>query len=357
MRLVLSSESFKKSVSAAQSLISESQILLTANSKDGTLTIEAGHSGVYLKQVISAQVHENGSIVLNGSYVSSLRISGPVELSTGKDNKLYFKTNKLSGTVESHQDSGKITSQRPDDLIENQVSLSKDTISRGVSKTNFSAIMAATQEGLRVRITDKLTVSTTDQWRLSLFKSSLPPIAKKELDFLIKPEILAAVIHKIEEPEVGFGIKDGIIKIASPSFEFYHPTIQTEPTDIEGWLNELDPNDRIGHIKTNAEELYDLIAGVGSINQIKTEDPKISCTIKNGKLQVKVETVQGSAKGEMELEGSSVDNYQLTLNCKQTLEMLALIKEGELTVHIYDAYIILFSGDEQCVSVVPTVTL
>lgn len=355
MRIIISSESLKKAMSSVQSLLTEHQVLLTADADNNLLIVEAGNSGLYLKQMLPAQVLEAGYTVLDSSYINTLKISGSVELTATKDSKLSFKAGKLSGKLETHQSSKSIVDQRPDRLIETNIHLSKDMFSRAIAKTNFSAIMSASQEGLRVKVDENLTLSTTDQWRLSLYKDNLPH-KRGSIDFQIKPEVIASVVSKIEDQEVWLGLEGGIIKIASPSLEFYHPTIQTEPTDIEGWLNELDPKDKICEIHTKTTDLIELLAGVSSVCQGITADLKINCTIHRKQFKVEVSAAHGSAKGDFEVDFSTAEEHKVLLSCKYTLEMLSLIKEGDIKIDFYEPYIILTSGDGRCISVVPTAT-
>jgi DNA polymerase III sliding clamp (beta) subunit (PCNA family) len=355
MKLNISSDLLKKSMSAVQSLLTEHQVFLTADADNNLLIVEAGNGGLYLKQKLQAQVSEGGSTVLNSSYISSLRLTDSVELKTF-GSSLAFISGKLSGKLETHQSYQKIVDQRPSEEITVQIQISKDIFSKAVAKTNFSAIMAASQEGLRVKVDEYLTLSTTDQWRLSLYKDKLPE-KKNTIDFMIKPEVLSAAINKIEDQEVWLGLSNGIIKIASPSFEFYHPTIQTEPTDIEGWLGDLDPKDKICEISAQTADILGLITGVGSITHGSSNEVKLACKLHGKTLKVEVGAAHGSAKGEMALEESDADNHQVTLSFKYTVEMLSLLKDGDVKIAFYEPYIILTSGDGRCTSVVPTTTV
>jgi len=356
MKLTLSSDLLKKSMASVQALLTEHQVLLTADPENNLLVVEAGNGGLYLKQMLNAQVEEAGFVVLNSSYISTLKLVGSVELKTAAGNTLAFTSGKLSGKLETHQSCQKIIDQRPDTNIDIQVQLSKDMLSRAIAKTNFSAIMAASQEGLRIKVDENLTLSTTDQWRLSLYKDNLP-MKRNTIDFLIKPEVIAAAVSKIEEQEVWLGLHKGIIKIASPSFEFYHPTIQTEPTDIEGWLKDLDPNDKLCEVSSKTSDILELISGVSSIISGSNQEVKITCIIQGKQLKVEVGATHGSAKGEMTLEESDADKHQVLLSCKYTLEMLSLLKDGDVKIAFYEPYIILMSGDGRCTSVVPTATV
>jgi DNA polymerase III sliding clamp (beta) subunit (PCNA family) len=356
MKFSIKTDSLKKSLSAVQSLITENQILLTANDDTGYIIIEAGNNGIYLKQRIKAEVESGGFTVLNSTYLSSLKLGERVDLQKN-GNALAFKSGKLSGRIETHQSHQKIADQRPQEDIEAQTLVLREIITKGVKKSNFSAIIASAQEGLRVKLDTDLTISNTDSYRLSLFKSKLPA-PSKPIDFLIKPDILASVLSKMDEPEVWLGLKKGIIRIASPSFEFYHPVLQIEPTDVEGWVNDLDPKDKICEIQTKTQDLLGLITGVGSIAKGGSgEEVDLKCSLVNNIFSVEVGAIHGSAKGDIVVEQSSADKHHFTLSYKHTTEMLSLINDGDIKIAFYDPYIILTSWDGTCLNLIPTKTI
>lgn len=353
MKFLVKADSLKKVLSSVPALVTENQILLTADATKGCLTIEAGHNGVYLKQVILCDVETGGFTVLNSNYLSSLKLGDHVELQKN-GNALSFKSGKLSGRIETHQSHQKISDQRPQNGVETSVHIAKDILVRGVQKTNFSAIIASSQEGLRVKFDDHMTLSNTDSYRLSLYKMPLP-FTVPLLDFLVQPDVFASAIAKVEDQEVGLGVERGVLKVSSPSFEFYHPVLQTEPTDVEGWIRDLDPNDKICEAYTNTQDLLNTILSVGSITKGGAgEEVNLKCKIKGKVFSIEVGAVHGSAKGELTFESSTADTHELTLSYRYTIEMLSLIKDGELKLDFYEPYVILTSKDGRCLNLIPT---
>lgn len=353
MKLVTSTEALKKALQSVQALLTEHQVILRADAGVGALIVEAGQNGVYLKQRVPAQILEQGEVVINSTYVTALQLSEKLELESKSGSALKFTSGSLSGTLEVHQSTQRIIDQRPFEDIEIKAQLSKDVITRAIAKANFNSALAQTQEGLRVKIDDHIAISTTDSFRASLFKDRLPA-NKANMDFMIKPTVLSLAVSKIEEQEVWLGLHKGTIKIASPSFEFYHPTIQTEPTDVESWLMSMDHNDKIGDITANVQDVLRTMNAVTSISGASASEVKLICTVKGTQLTVEVGAAHGSAKALLELTESTCGSHTATLHSKYTTEMLSLLKDGIVKISFYTDFIILNSGEGKCTSVVPT---
>jgi hypothetical protein len=356
MKLTTSTEALKKAMVSVQALISEHQVILKADKGSNILTIEAGSDGAYLRQKIPASVTEAGEVVINSTYISSLQLAEKVELSTVNDSSMSFTSGTMSGVLQTHQAVQKIADQRPLNDIPIQIELSKDIVTKSIAKSNFNSALTQTQEGLRVKIDANIAVSITDSYRCSLYKEKLP-FHKTTIDFQIKPTMLSLAVSKVEEQEVWFGLGKGLIKIASPSFEFYHPTMQSEPTDVEAWLESIDHNTRLGEITTNVQDLIKTLSAVTSITGGPGADVKLICAIKGNVLHVEVAAAHGSAKADLQLIESSCDDYKVVLHSKYTTEMLSLIKDGVVNIGLYEDIIILSSGDGKCTNVVPTVSI
>lgn len=353
MKLATSSEALKRACTAVQALLTEHQVILRADAGIGALIIEAGQSGVYLRQKIPANVVEGGEVVINSTYISATQLSDKVELeTTKKGDSISFTSGSMTGNWVTHQATQKIADQRPLEDIEIQVQLSKDIVTKAINRTHFNTPLVQTQEGLRVKLDDHITVSITDSFRASLFKEKLP-FCKATMDFQIKPNVLSAAVSKIDDQEVWFGLHKGIIKVASPSFEFYHSTLQSDPTDVEGWLSQIDRSEFVGEITTNVQDLIKTMNAVTSIAG-NSNDVKLTCTVNGSMMFVETGAAHGSAKASITLAESSCNSYKTVLHSKYTTDMLALMKEGVVRIGLHNDYIILMSGDGKCTSVVPT---
>jgi hypothetical protein len=353
MKLVTSTEALKRAMISVQALLTEHQVILRADTGGNVLVVEAGQNGVYLKQCIPANVTQGGEVVINSTYISALQLSDKIELESTSKNTMEFSSGSLNGTLATHQDTQRIVDQRPLEDITIQVQLSKDIVTKAIAKANFNSPLTQTLEGLRIKLDENIAVSTTDSLRASLYKDKLP-FKKATLDFVIKPTVLSLAIAKIEEPEVWIGLHRGTIKIASPSFEFFHPTIQAEPTDVEGWLNDMDRDSKAGEVTTNVQDLLKTFQAVTSITGSSSGDVKLICTFTGNQLVVTVGAAHGSAKASLQLTDSSCSNQKVTLHSKYTTEMLSMIKDGTVRMEIYNDFVILTSGDGKCTCIIPT---
>lgn len=353
MKLTTSTEALKRAMVSVQALLTEHQVILRADPDAGALIIEAGQNGIYLKQQIPASVSEAGEVVINSTYLSALQLSDKIELTMKNKTSLKFTSGSMTGNLETHQDTHQIVDQRPLEDIPIQVHISKDIITKAIAKANFNSPLQQTLEGLRIKLDDHLAVSITDSFRACLYREKLP-FHKSSLDFVIKPSVISLAISKIEEPEVWIGIQKGTIKVASPSFEFYHPTIQTEPTDVEGWLKDMDRSSKVGEITSNVQDILKTFTAVTSITGNSASDVKLTCTFNGNQLDVETGAAHGSAKASLQLSDSTCRNHKTMLHSKYTTELLSMIKDGVVNIELYDDFIIMMSGEGKCTSIVPT---
>lgn len=358
MKVTVNSSDMKQATGAVSALIPEPQVYLYTDTSTNTLVMEAGQSGIFLKQRLPAQIEEEGELVINSTYLGNLKLGDTLHLSTESASTLNFKSGNLKGKLETHQASQSIKDQRPLEDISTPLHITKDLLVKAISKTNFSTGLVQTQEGLRVKIDSHMSLSTTDQYRIALYREEMPPVNNPSIDFVIKPATMSLAVSKIKESEVWLGLKKGTIKIASPTFEFYQPAIQTEPTDVEGWLTDLDEDELKGVFKTtvtamlNAVQEVTSIAGSGSVNN----EIKLKCRIGGNKLVINVDTVHGDAENTLELQECDIENCEVTLHNKYTTEMLSLIKDGEVEVSLYDSFLVVRALEGRCTNVIPTMS-
>lgn len=357
MKISINSAEIKHATAAVNSLIEEHQILLYTDKQKDCLIMEAGQNGVFLKQKIPATIFAEGELVINSSYLSSLKLSESLDLTATTPTTLKFKSGKLSGTLETHQASQVIKDQRPLVTIDTPIHISKDILAKAIHRTNFSSGLVQTQEGLRVKIDTHIALSTTDQYRVALYKEEMP-LKNEGIDFVIKPSTIALAVSKIKEPEVWIGLHKGTIKLASPTFEFYQPAIQTEPTDVEEWLKDLDPNDQLGEIVVDIKNLLNTIQEVTSIcgSGSSVNDVRLKCKVTNKNMVIAVNTPHGNAETGLDLDESDISFQEFLLHNKYTLEMLSLIKEGTIKAAVYDSFIVLRALEGKCISVIPTMS-
>lgn len=354
MKVELESDTLKKALSFVQALISEHDVVVTADQQNQRFIIEAGNSGFYLQQIIPAQVSEGGSVAFDSPVITGLYLKGKVVLNQITGGKLQFSSEKLNGSVEVNQDASRIMSIRPDSDIDTPTHVPKSMLINAVNRVNFPSSM---QEGLRIKLDSGITTSATDQFRAALYKDPLGQ-AVESFDVLVKPTLITKLLSKIEEAEVWFGLKSATIKIASPSLICFCPSIQIEPQDIEAWISEIPQDECHGTIKTTVETILEAVKGVSSVSVVSgptAYETKLVCTVTQNILTVDVITTRGSAKAAITLDESTIENLTINLSSRYTIEMLELIKTGPITMQIWEDYLIIHSLGDRCISVIPTI--
>lgn len=355
MKLTISSEALKKALSIVQALLPESDVLVSANKDAQLFSIEAGHGGIYMYQSLPATVIEDGTSAFNSSYVTSLYISGDITLDKISDSRIKFTSDKLHGSIEVNQDASRIVALRPEEDFEASTIIPRKMLVQALAKTNFTSTM---YDGVRIKLDSHVKVEATDQYRLALCKDELP---KKVQDFdaLVNPTFIHKVFAKLTDQEVWFGLKDGCVKIATPTFVCFFPMIQTEPQDIETWISELPIETCKGTIETTAEQLLSAVLGASSISAASGNagyETRVRIRIEGNVLDSVVDSAHGSAESTIKLESSSVSKLAIGLSSKYTVEMLGLIKTGPLKIQFWDDYIVMHSNNGNCVHVIPVVT-
>jgi DNA polymerase III sliding clamp (beta) subunit (PCNA family) len=356
MHLILESDNFRNAMrTAAQLFGAEIDVLLTADDQTGRLYIEAGHQGVYMKASFEANVQAPGSAVVPVQHVTQLKFTEKLELLLD-GTQLSFKAGRFKGSLNVGADSSKIESQRPVEEFKAKVALPAEVLKNAVSRANFGAALPGTGQGLRIQAGDELKISTTDQYRASLFKEKLA-VPQPNIDVLLKPSFVQTILGRIEDFEICIGAKKGTFLIKTDSLEVYHPVIQTEPDDIEAWIAEgIDYDARKCEVKTQVEALSGAISEATSITaSTNSFETHLNVMIKGPKMIIKVTADHGSAQSSLQLDESDAEKHVTKLSARYTFEILNLIKAGDLTVGFWDNFVLMTANSGKFSAIIPTI--
>lgn len=355
MHVTLSAEELKKALVLVQALVPDHlDVLVTAYKESQIFTIEAGHGGTYIFQSLPAKVVTDGRAVFNSPYFTSLYIRGEVTFAQESQGKIRFSSSKLKGSIEVNQDFARIEALRPEEDFEISTTVPRKVLASALARTNFSSSM---QDGVRIKLGANVTVEATDQFRIATCKESLG----KEVtpfDVVVNPVFITKVLSKLDEPEIWFGLKNGCIKIATPNFICFFPSIQIEPQDLEAWLAELDQSTCKGAIETTVEEFRDSVLGSSSISTASgtaSYETKLRCRITGDVVETTVESPHGSAESVFTATSSTVEKLAINLSSKYTIEMLSLLKTGKLTLQFWDDFIVMFGCEGCCIHAIPVI--
>lgn len=353
MHINVDFNSFKKILQSIQIILKgENSVFISADKEKQQVIAEAGYNGVYIKRIIETEVLETGSLSIDSTFLTGLRITGVLDLQKINEDTLKFKCKSLTGNLKLNQTM--FSSQIDEEIINNLV-LDKKEFLNIIKKVNF--LESNTQEGIHIKINnDYLMLSAFDRIKMALYEDKS---LNKTTNFniLINPNIITKIISYINENKLNIGSQNAIVKIETPSFLCYFPTIQMEPEDIKGWLEEVDMTECQGTITTTTEYLLDTIKSIHSIaGSNKNYDLKLLFKITNKNIIIVTESEYGSAEALVTLLDSDIKELSLVINSQHLKEMLEHVKSGVLTIKIWEDYIILYCLDNKYTIVIPLIS-
>jgi len=356
MKITLEGPAFRDAMKTAAVLFdAEIEVLVTADAAAGTLVLESGRNGVYCKQSIEADVEEEGAIVLSCAHFSTLAFQEQLYLeSDGKH--IEFRSGKFKGTVAGSADGGAIEAQRPEKLFKVTATLPTDIFRSAVARVAFGSALPGAQAGIRVQAADKLTVSTTDQYRATLYKEDLA-VHQAEFDILLQPVFLNTILGRIQDMEVGLGASRGTFRIRTLGLDVFHPAIQSKPEDIEEWItNGIDHSKRICAVTSTAEEFAQALREVSSIHMgALSYDTHVDCMIKGDKIHMRCTADHGSVTTSLALQKSDAEKFLTKLSSRYTMELMNLIKAGPIEIEFWADFILVSGLSGKFKGLIPTV--
>ena len=356
MKLTLSGSTFRDAIKASAVLFdAEIEVLATADPKSGRLILESGRNGIYCKQNLEADVIDAGQCVLAASHFSQISFQDQVSLESDSKH-VSFKSGSFKGSLSCSTNTAPIESQRPEKIFKTAVTLPLDILRYALAKVSFAGSIPGTQPGIRIQVKgDSLVLSTTDQYRATLFKESLPT-HQGEFDILLSPSFLHTVLGRVNDSEVKLGADHGTFRLKSKSLDVFHPSIQTATEDIEEWISTgIDYESKKCGIKTTAEELTQAVRDVASIHiGAVAYDTYVEFLIKGNKAHLRCIADHGTAQTSLRVD-SDVDKFATKLSSKYTLEMLNLVKTGDITIDFWDEFVLIYGQSKKFCALIPTV--
>jgi len=356
MKVTLEGSAFRDAMKTVAILFdAEAEVLATSDPTTGRLVLEAGRNGVYAKQALEANVEEAGQIVLSCAHFAQLSFSDQVYLEAdGKH--VSFKSGKFKGTVAGSSDGEAIEASRPEKAFKAKVVVPTDVFRSAVARISFGSALPGAQSGIRIQASDKLTLSTTDGFRATIFKEQLA-VAQNEFDVLLQPAFLHTALSRVKDMEVGLGCFKGTFRMKTDILDIYHPAIQSPPDDIEEWItNGIDYEKRECVVQSTAEELSKVIREVSSIHMgAVAYDTYVDFLIKGGRVHLRCEADHGTAQTSLVLQSASVEKYMTKLSSRYALEMLNLVKAGDVEISFWDSFLLITGASGKFRALIPTV--
>jgi hypothetical protein len=343
MKLELESLKLKKAFQLMQSLLGEQLVFLSA--KSGKFCLEASNGSIYLKFTLpDTEIDGEGIAVINSKYVTALKLNENVRLEKISDNKLNFISGNMKGSIALSQDIKNIEYFRPTKEIPVTVKLPKSMLDNAIQKTSLANALVEASEGIKIKIDENLTVTSTDMFRSTLHKEALP-FPGEPIEIMINPSLIGQIVSKITDPEIGIGIEKDTIRLSTLTIDCYAPSIQIETHDIEQFLSTLDQYENLCTTSLDVESFHKCITAVSSIITEKMEsDPLLQCSLTEDFMSIKITSPHGEADSSFKLVGSTAtDPYTTNLNAKYVLEMLHLLKGGNINIQFFTDFIVVTS--------------
>lgn len=358
MKATLESAPFKDAMKTIAVLFdAETELLVTASADAGSIAVETGNGGVYFKQTIEANVEEDGDFVIGVQHFLQMRMQSNLEMECDKRN-LSFRSGTLKGTLSVSVKKDKIENQRPVNPFDAVIELPTELFKAAVTKVNFGSALPGASAGIRIQASDVLKTSTTDEFRAALFREKLA-VSQDEFDVILKPSFVTTLLSRVELAAVRVGARKGIFKLETDTMEVYHPAIQRDIEDIEAWIqNGIDYNARSCLIKAETEELVRAISEAASIAVgVTSYDVHLDTLVKSDKLLFKCKTKQGSAQSSLALAESDTDKHVARLSSRYLLDMLNLVKVGELEIGFWPEFLLIRAFSGKFSAMLPTISV
>lgn len=328
---------------------------MTADEEEGELILEAGRGGVYIRSKLEANVQQPGTAVVDCAHLSQIKLGDKLSLESDSK-KMKFKSGRIKGEISCRANMEDIESQRPLEEFEADIALPAEVFKNAVSRATFTSALPNTTHGVRLQAGEDLKVSATDQYRATLYHEQLA-VGQDRIDILLKPSFIQTALSRMDDIQISIGAHKGIFKISTDAMEIYHPSIQLEPEDIEEWIKTgIDYESRQCLFATTAEQLTDVINEASSIVTGSLGfDTRIDCLIKGQKLMVRVNADHGQAQSSLKLESSDAEKVLIKLSSRYFLEMLRLVKAGDMEVGVWNDFVMLQSNSGKFTALIPTV--
>jgi hypothetical protein len=157
--------------------------------------------------------------------------------------------------------------------------------------------------------------------------------------------------------EVGLGVFKGTFRMKTDILDIYHPAIQSTPDDVDEWVtNGIDYAKRECLMQTTAEDMAKAIREVSSIHMgAVAYDTYVDMLVRADKAHLRCNADHGSAQTSLKLAGSDVEKYMTKLSSRYALEMLNLVKAGDIDVGFWNSFVLITGANDKFKALIPTV--
>lgn len=348
----LDAKKFRESLTLAFALpgILDHNILLTA--KEEALFLELASGGVYLKYKLPAEVTGDGFVCLDGDRIHTLALSGKVELEQLSAGKMRCKAGRLNAVLDLNQDN-QVENNKPYRDIECPTAIMRDMLLASLERTDLVPAIPSATHGVRFSLSDSLTGTCTDGFRGTLFKREAS--SDVAIDVMVKPQALVSVLKSTTASTVYVGQSHGMVKITTGDVELFYPSIQTEMDDVEGMFTSTDVADAKVNVQVKRKDFEASIKEAVSVVGAATVDTRLTMSFTGESIVLYVKASTGEATSTYDCTYDLEQRCGVVVSPKYILELLSLVKEDMVTMHVFDEMILLSTEDGTYKSALPTV--
>lgn len=356
MKAVVEAEDLTHVVKTCATLLgADIDLLFTAIPK-GFMRIEAGLNSSYVCHTLKAEVSNKGKVVIPVQRLMGVPLTGSVTLEYRGGDSLKFKSGSFSGSIRQSGQAEVIIANRPEKRFKTKTILPTEVFKNALSRVNFRSALPGAQMGVRIQVDEDMTLSTTDQYRASIYKEELA-IKQPPFDLLMQPDFLHGVVGRVRAPEMSIGEYRGVFHLSTDIMDVYHPSIQQEPEDIEDWLdNGIDYSKRECRVTLACSQFAEKIREVSSIQLGSLSyDTYFDLLLKGQQAHLRCTADHGSTKSSFDLFRSDATKTLTRMSSRYTLEMLHLIRAGDADLSFWDDFILFEGNDGKFRGLIPAV--
>lgn len=359
MKFTISRDAFKKALMDCQVLVQDPLVLIS--SSNNTLHIEAAFQGSYYRRDIPCTVEEDGVFAIDPTTITPIQFRSDISVEVNKS-KFNFKSGNMKGSLDISQNGDRIANMRPPAPPDNApiFTFKRSVLQEVVQRTSFISNVANAQDGLRIQVKNnppQLVMSSTDNFRATFCRIPCDNNSNV-LDLILKPGLINQVISRSPTDDIIFLPVGGILFAQGEGWWFCHPTVQTEPSDVEGVLFEDIPTRTpLNTFVVKCSDFCTSLKDTSSVVQGTDQGLRVNFKFSKGKISFSFKSDRSSSDGFMELPGFLPGKDQrIVLNFRQFVEMLSLFGNEVIKISSYEEFVVISVCNEEVSNLPPNLS-
>jgi len=341
-----------------KSTVATSQDNVLLESNEGKVYCIYAKQGIYIKVRLEANVINDGYIVVNPVYLSSLPSRAKdISISSEKDEEdntiMKYKNGSSSGKLVVSDDKSSIEKQyiSKKEIPSDSIKIETSELDKIVNKVLYTSSDPRIDKKLGLPITiksrkEKVTVQSNDGFSAVIYKAKVKGM--NDLSITTQGLLLQKCFSMFKD-SVEFFNNETFTRLKGKKFDVIVTTNPYEKKDIVEWLKGQKEVNR-AEIKT--KDIVGLVSDVIVVSKLANIDPIVSFKFKNEKLAIANESTLGKsiscAKASYEKEG------EYRLNANHFINLVSKIEKGDgVIITIYGQACVAMDKEEKITCILP----